>query len=52
MTLRKTSMTMDNASTKVEMFAREFAETGLRDMVWGYYRLTNATRRHRRFRVI
>ena len=30
----KTSMTMDNASTKVEMFAREFAETGLRDMVW------------------
>ena len=30
----KTSMTMDNASVKVEMFAREFAETGLRDMVW------------------
>ena len=30
----KTSMSMDNASTKIEMMTREFAETGLRDMVW------------------
>ena len=30
----KTSMAIDNSSAKVEMFAREFAETGLRDMTW------------------
>ena len=30
----KTSMSIDNASVKVEMMTREFAETGLRDMIW------------------
>ena len=30
----KTAQVIDNASAKVETFAREFAETGLRDMIW------------------
>ena len=30
----KTSMVVDNASAKVEQYAREFAETGLRNMIW------------------
>ena len=30
----KTGMVVDNASAKIEMYAREFAETGLRDAVW------------------
>ena len=30
----KTGMVVDNASAKIEMYSREFAETGLRDVVW------------------
>ena len=30
----KTSQVIDNASAKIEQFAREFAETGLRDAIW------------------
>ena len=30
----KTSQVVDNASAKIEMFAREFAETGLREVIW------------------
>lgn len=30
----KTSQVIDNASTKVEMYAREFAEMSLRPMIW------------------
>ena len=35
----KTSMVLDNASTKVEMYAREFAEEAMRPMVWHIVRL-------------
>ena len=35
----KTAQTIDNASAKVETFAREFAETGLRDMIYAVYDL-------------
>ena len=35
----KTAQTIDNASAKVETFAREFAETGLRDMIFAIYDL-------------
>ena len=30
----KTSMVIDNASARIERFAREFAETGLKDVIW------------------
>ena len=30
----KTSQIVDNASARIESFAREFAETGLRDVIW------------------
>ena len=35
----KTAMIQDNASAKMQAFAREFAETGLRDVVWQVTRL-------------
>ena len=35
----KTSQTIDNASAKIETFARELAETGMRDMIWAVYDL-------------
>ena len=35
----KTSQIIDNASAKVEGYAREFAETGLREVIWQVSRL-------------
>ena len=35
----KTSMVIDNASSKVEMYAREFAENGLREVIWQVFNL-------------
>ena len=35
----KTSMVLDNASAKIEGYAREFAENTLRDVVWQILRL-------------
>ena len=35
----KTAQAIDAASTKIEALVREFAETGLRDMVWALYDL-------------
>ena len=35
----KTAMAIDNASAKIEGYAREFAETGLKDAIWIIYNL-------------
>ena len=45
----KTSQTIDNASAKVETFGREFAETGLKDMIWIIYDLMVQNGRMRDF---
>ena len=36
----KTQMVLDNASAKIDRIAREFAETGLTDLLWNTYCLT------------
>ena len=42
----KTAQVIDNSSSKVEMYAREFAENGLRDVIWQVFNLLVENKDH------